>query len=511
MSDLNKKINAADIDAALTVALKDVEKSMSEKTISLEKSVDKRAMGGDQKDETGCESIANPGDDRKGLPKVGAGERAVSKLKGNWAERYPMDAAVEENLEGAIKNSAKAPTREKTYVNKSVEESAEPHMTEKAVGEDSLESKEPMHKAVGEDQSDESSSIVKAADASSSSSSSASKSKKFDFKKKMKKSAVPAEQSASASGAESGAPQLKKSMKLVASAKKHLAKAYEGGSDTELDIAGNRLAEAKDSILKAIKSGEPVTAELVKSINKAAKYFGKALEAFEFDKIEDHCKSVEKSTDYMSKCLNAYDFQKSTTVEKSVTGKNEITFTNKNGKVVAEMTEAQFKQVSKVLGKEGLYKSFLDNVSKEQKATIDAVPVLKSLVSSLKESQDSLRDNLVSASEKDAEFKKSIASALNILAQASTQNASKIEATAAEVAAVKNEPKVRKSIVTEIESPLAEVKKSTIDVAHIGEILLKGMSKGMCNQNVVLAWDVDKDMPEQHKKYIDLCEKIQRS
>jgi hypothetical protein len=118
---------------------------------------------------------------------------------------------------------------------------------------------------------------------------------------------------------------------------------------------------------------------------------------------------------------------------------------------------------------------------------------------------------LVASAQKDAEFKKSMADALNILAKASSLNASKVEATAAEVAALKDEPKVRKSIVTEVASPLADEKKSTITVAHIGEILAKGMSKGICNVNTVLAWDVDKDMPEQHAKYIALCEKIQRS
>jgi hypothetical protein len=502
MSDLKKVINAADLDAAL----QNIEKSFSETKVTLEKSVDKRAMGGDQKVETGNEVISAPGDDRTGLPKVGAGTREVSKLQGNWAERYPMDAAAPGALEAAVADSAKAPTRDKEPVNKSVEQSAEPGS---------------MSKAADADQSSESSKIVKAADASSSYSSmskaadaSDSSSSKSSKKNPFAKAVVPAEKPASETAA-SGAPQLKKSMKLIASAKKHLAKAYEGGSDSELDIAGDRLVEAKTTINKAITSGEAVPAELVKSLNKASKYFGKALASFENDKIEEHVKSVEKADKHMAKALNAFDFKSTSAapIEKSVAApeKNEIKFNHKDGKVVAEMTEEQYKQVQKALNEKGIYKSFLDTLPKEDKATIDAMPVLKSLVDGLKDSQNALRDNLVATAQKDNDFKKSVTEALNLLAKASKQNT-------AEVEKLKSEPQVRKSILTEVKSPLEEVKKPSIDVAQMTEILEKGIRKGICSNMTLLAWDVDKDMigkglldAKDELKYVNLCEKIQRS
>ena len=174
MSDLKKVIKAEDIDAALL----NIEKSFSETKVTLEKSVDARAMGGDQKPETGNEVISAPGDDRNGLPKVGAGTRSESKLQGNFAEKYPMDSSKAEGsgLEQAVADSAKAPTRDKSPVNKSVEQAAEPSQIEKAA-----------------DQSDESSNIVKAADASSSSSSSMKKavdgSSSSSSSKKVKKAA----------------------------------------------------------------------------------------------------------------------------------------------------------------------------------------------------------------------------------------------------------------------------------------------------------------------------------
>jgi hypothetical protein len=496
VSEPKKVINAAEIDAAL----QNIEKSFSETKITLEKSVDKRAMGGDQTPEAGNEVISAPGDDRTGLPKVGAGTREVSKLQGNFAEKYPMDGSAPGGLEAAVAASVKAPTRDKEPVNKAVEQSAEPGSISKAA-----------------DQSSESSKIVKAADASSSSTSSKKKVEKAadasssstSSKKKnpFAKGVVPAEKPASETAA-SGAPQLKKSMKLIASAKKHLAKAYEGGSDSELETAGNRLVEAKTTILKAMKDGESVPAEIVKSLDKAANYFGKALASFENDKIEEHVKSVEKADKHMAKALNAFDF-KSTSVapiEKSVTTeKNEIKFNHKDGKVVAEMTEAQFKQVEKALNEKGLYKSFLDTVSKEQKSTIDALPILKSLVDGLRDSQNSLRDNLVANAQKDNDFKKSVSEALTLLAKASKQNTSEVEA-------LKNVPQVRKSILTEVKSPLEVEVKPAFEKSQVTEIIEKGIRKGICDKMVLLAWDVDKDLPaEYQEKYVKLCEKIQRS
>lgn len=506
MADLKKVIKAEDIDAALA----NIEKSFSESKVTLIKSVDKRAMGGDQKEEAGNEVISAAGDDRKGLPKVGAGTRDVSKLEGNFATRYPMDTDKAEGsgLEEAVKDSAKAPTRDKKVVNKSVEESAEPSKIEKAA-----------------DQSDESSKIVKAADASSSSSSSkkvekavnssassmskavdnssATSSKKNPF---VKKAVVPAEQSA-AKTAESGAPQLKKSMKLIASANKHLAKAYEGGSDSELETAGNRLVEAKTSILKSIEAGEKVPADLIKSLDKAANYFGKALASFENDKIEEHVKAVEKSQKHMLKAIDAYELHKSIVekeISKSVTTSEEIKFNHKDGKVTAEMTEAQFKQVEKALTKDGVYKSFLDTLPKQEKATIDAMPLLKSLVEGLKDSQNALRDNLTAKADNDNEFKKSVSEALTLIGKTAKQ-------TAADLEALKDVPKVRKSILTEVKSPLADEQKPKFEISNISDILIKGMNKGICSRNTVLAWDVDKDLPDYHQKYFDLCEKIQRS
>lgn len=497
MSDPKKVINAADLDAAL----QNIEKSFSETKVTLEKSVDKRAMGGDQTPEAGNEVISAPGDDRTGLPKVGAGTREVSKLQGNFAERYPMDGSAPGGLEAAVADSAKAPTRDKEPVNKAVEQSAEPGS---------------MSKAAKADQSDESSSIVKAADKSDDSSSSkkvekaADKSADSSSKKKnpFEKGVVPAEKPASETAA-SGAPQLKKSMKLIASAKKHLAKAYEGGSDSELETAGNRLIEAKSTILKAMKDGESVPSDLVKSLDKAANYFGKALASFENDKIEEHVHAVEKTNKHIAKALNAYDFKStSAVVEKSVNAPekaSEIKFNHKDGKVVAEMTEEQYKQVSKALNEKGLYKSFMDNVSKEQKSTIDALPILKSLVDGLRDSQNSLRDNLVANAQKDNDFKKSVSEALSILAKNSKQ-------VTADVEALKEVPKVRKSILTEVKSPLDGEKKPEFNKSQITEILEKGIRKGLCNNMVLLAWDVDKDLePEYQAKYVTLCEKIQRS
>ncbi len=496
MAEIKKVIHAADIDAAL----QDIEKSFSESKITLEKSVDTRAMGGSQKSETGNEVISAPGDDRTAKPVVGAGTRSESKLQGNFAERYPLDSTTPGGLEAAVADSAKAPTRDKEVVNKAVEESSK--KVEKAADKsaDSSSKKKENPFAKSADQSDESSSIVKAADKSADSS---SKKKENPFEKAV----VPAEKPASETAA-SGAPQLKKSMKLLASAKKHLAKAYEGGSDSELETAGNRFIEAKQTILKAMKDGEEVSADIVKSLDKAASYFGKALATFENDKIEEHVKAVEKTNKHIAKALNAYDFKStSAVIEKSVTveDKNEIKFTHKDGKVVSEMTEEQYKQVSKALNEKGLYKSFLDTVSKETKSTIDAVPVLKSLIDGLKDSQNSLRDNLVANAQKDNDFKKSVTEALTLLAKSSKQSI-------AEIDALKSEPKVRKSIVTEVKSPLDLKAAPEFNKSQITEILEKGIRKGLCNNMVLLAWDVDKDLePEYQAKYVTLCEKIQRS
>jgi len=478
MSDLKKVIKAEDIDAALL----NIEKSISEKKIVIEKSVDKRAMGGDQKSEAENEVIAAAGDDRKGQTKVGAGTREVSKLQGNFAEKYPMDAAKEGGLEAAIADSVKAPTREKTPVNKAVEQSAEPSEIAKAADQssesssivkaaDASSSYSSMSKAVAS-ASSSSSSMKKAADASSSSTSS----KKNPF---VKKAVVPAEEPASKT-AKSGAPQLAKSIKLIGSANKHLTKAYEGGSDTELDIAGERLVAAKTTILKAITDGEKVSAEIVKSFNKSAKYFGKALASFENDKIEEHVKAVEKSQKYMLKAINAYDLVKSVAVEEKV--------------------------VEKSTASENFYKSFLKSAPVvELKSTKDEItPVLKSLVKTIENSQKVFQTSLTEKTEKENDFKKSVTDAVTILSKSVKQNI-------ADLAAINEKPNVRKSVLTEVASPLADEKKNSIEISHVADILLKGMQKGLCGQNVLLAWDVDKDLPEYQEKYLKLCEKIQRS
>jgi hypothetical protein len=366
-------------------------------------------------------------------------------------------------------------------------------------------------KAVDKDQKSEESKVVKAADKSADSSES-----KKPFEKAADKSAdssavdkavTPKEKSAEESGASSGAPQLHKSIKLINSAKKHLVKAYEGGSDTELDIAGNRIIEAKTEVLKAMKAGETVPEDMVKSLDRAASYYGKALASFENDNIEEHVKCVEKAQKHMLKAVNAYELQKSqaAVVEKSVTA------THKDGKVTMEMTAEQFKGLEKALAKENLYKSFTDKIPAKQQAEIDAVPILKSLVSGLNESFTVLKDNLQASSEKEGEFKKSVSEAIGLLAQSNKQ-------LQADVEKLKDTPNVRKSVVTEVKSPLDTPEKTAFDASKVEDILNKGVRKGICSQMVLLAWDVDKDMigkglldPRDEQKYINLCEKIERS
>jgi hypothetical protein len=454
MADPKKSFSAEDLDAAM----RQIEKSISETAVVVEKSVDKRAMGGAVESQVG--EISGAGDDRTGLPKVGDGTREVSKLQGNFAERYPMDSPKAEGdaLAAAKADSAKPVERDKEPVNKSTEAPAEPGETEKAVDKekkDEESSKPPFLKSADSDDEGE-------------------------------------------DGKDDG--KVEKSIRLIKSAAKHLSKAYEGGSDGELTTAGNRLVAAKQNLLKSIASGENVPAELVKSLDNASACYGEALAAFDNDDINAHCKAVEDSQSYMLKALNAYEVK--TPVVKSISS---VKFTHKDGRVYAEMTEEQYGQVEKALTAKGLYKSFLSSMPRAEQKTIDATPILKSLVDGLKTSFDSLQDNLQSKESGDREFKKSVVGALEVFAKSNKQ-------LLADVEALKSTPNVRKSVVTMVPSPLGAENKPAISKGLVTEILEKGMQKKICGMKELLAWDVDKDLtPEIPQKYVDLCERIQRS
>ena len=333
---------------------------------------------------------------------------------------------------------------------------------------------------------------------------------------KMEKAVAPKEQSAASSGSESGAERLKvtkgitkecmsKAIDLINSAKKHLTKAFEDGSDTDLDTTGKRLISAKESILKAIESGEKVAPEVTARLDKAARYFGKALETYEREDAEGHVKAVNKTQKHMSKAIEAYqEFEKSletTPIKKE--NPAELKLVKQGDKYVMEMTEDQAALVRKSLVKDNLYKSLETSIPEETKKTIDAVPAIKELFKSLAESNDSLRDVIADKSEKDRDFRKSVVEALDTLSRGVKQALGDVEE-------LKATPKLRKSVVSVVESPKAEDKDaSTFDRSMITATLEKGLQSNLITVPTFLAWDVDKDLPEVPEKYIQMCKEIE--
>jgi hypothetical protein len=316
----------------------------------------------------------------------------------------------------------------------------------------------------------------------------------------MKKGVVPEEKSAEDSGSVSGSPRLavNKAIDCITSAHKHLTKAFEDGSEKDLDRAGEKLIEAKKNVTKALKDGDTVDAMTMKSLEKAGKYYMKALETYEKEDAEGHIKSVNKAIKHMSKAIAG-----TPEIKKSVDA-TELHFVRKDGKVVLEMTEAQYADVHKSLSKDNLYKSLENTISEETKKTIDAVPMIKSLFADLAKSNDSLRDAILDKSDKEKEFKKSVGEAIDVIG-------TNLKKVTDEIESLKSKPNARKSVVSVVESPLA---KSTdageeFDAARIDASLERGLAKGLIDVKTVLAWDIDRSTPESYAGYAEICKSIE--
>ncbi|MDD5068964.1 MAG: hypothetical protein PHN89_05225 [Candidatus Pacebacteria bacterium] len=483
-------VNPADIDKALENLQA---KAGVEETINLEKSmtVEKRAMGGATKNEE--DPSTDKGRDPKKVKNPEVGRHPASKKSGNFAEQWKGAKGLENAAkeDGVHKNPL--PNR---GMSKAVDGSAD-----SAKSPASASSSKKVEKAVD------------GSAGSAKSPASASSSKKMEKgcdaspasaspKKEMEKAVVPAEEASAASGSASGASKLadvKKAIGFISSAHKHLTKAFEDGSEKDLDKAGNRLLSAKKEILKALEGGVEVNPRVTEKLNKAADYFCKALETYEKEDQEGHVHAVNHARSNMEKAIDA-----GTVIEKSVEADSALRFVKKDGKMVLEMTEDQYKQVYKSLSKDNLYKSLENEIPEDTRKAIDAVPMIKDLFKSLTASNDSLRDAIVDSKEKDRDFKKSVTDTVSILGE----NLKKL---AEDIDGLKGKPNPRKSVVTVIESPLAKSMESEtgMDRNKISAILEKALDAKLIDIKTYLAWDVDKDMPETHEAYAGLCKSIE--
>jgi hypothetical protein len=480
MSDKNKLSGEA-IDLAIQKL--QMQKSVDD-TVVLEKGmvVDKRAMGGATTTEDD-ESKTDVGREQKNVKNPELGRLPQSNLSGNFATKYKEG----NGLSDAEKENAKNPEPDRG-LSKAVEKEDE-KKDEKS--EESADSK--MEKAFPED-------LKKKDDESSDSD--------------VKKAVAPAEESSASNGSESGAPRLgkvvnkgmSKAIGLIASAQKHLTKAFEDGSDKDLDITGRRLISAKEEILKSIGAGEKISNEVVESLDKSARYFGKSLETYEKEDAEGHIKAIGKTQKHMTKAIEAYQsFEKSLEAKPVETPRGELKFVRQNGKVVLEMNEDEAALVRKSLQKDNLYKSLENDIPEESKKTLDASPMLKSLFSAVVKSNDNLRDVVADRSEKDRDFRKSVTEALEVLGKGVKQAMEGVEK-------ISSTPNLRKSIVSVVESPkteAAEPTPGTMDKQLIEVMLEKGLKAQLIDVQTFLAWDVDKAMDVVPEKYIAICKSIE--
>jgi len=468
---MDKQLTPADIDKALA----DIQAKANAPEANLEKgmTVDKRAMGGDTKDEE--DPSTEKGRKLKDVKNPEVGRIPASKKSGNFAEQWKSAKGLE--------NAAK---EDGVHKNPEPNRGLSKAVDEKSAASASASSSNPADKA------------------SASSSKPEIKKSKEDNSSSLDKAVVPAEESSAASGSASGASELskvsvKKSMNLIESAHKHLTKAFEDGSEADLDKAGRRLISAKKEILKALSCGATVNDRVMNKLNKAADYLCKAFETYENEDAKGHVHAVNRARRNMEKAIEAGKI-----VEKSLDAKP-LSFTKKDGKVVLEMTEDQYKEVRKSLVDGNLVPSIENKISEEARKTIDAVPAIKELFKSLVESNDSLRETIENKKDSEREFRKSVADTVSILG-------AKVKETAAALEAISNKPQDRKSVVSVVESPLAksiDINNTEMSRDRISIVLEKGLDAKMVDIKTYLAWDVDKDMPETHEKYVALCKSLE--
>lgn len=472
---MSDKLNPSDVDKALA----DLQaKANAPEAGNLEKgmTVDKRAMGGDTTKEE--DPSTDKGRELKNVKNPEVGRIPASKKSGNFAN----DWKSAKGLENAAKEDG-------------VHKNPEPNRgLSKAVEASASSSKKSASAS-------SSKKVEKAVEASASSS---KKMEKNYSASSMAKAVVPAEESASASGSASGASALnvKKSVDFIESAHKHLTKAFEDGSEADLDKAGRRLLSAKKEILKALEGGAKVNDRMVSKLNKAADYFCKSLETYENDDQNGHVHAVNRARRNMEKAIEA-----GRSFEKSLEADKALNFVKKDGKVILEMDEKQYREVKKSLVGSNLVKSVENQISEDARKTIDAVPVIKELFKSLTESNDSLREAIQDKSNGDREFKKSVADTVTLLGSQVKELSGKLDG-------IENKSTGRKSVVSVVESPLAKsVDGDGISAEmgrdRIGLILEKGLDAKLVDVKTYLAWDVDKDIPEEHAKYVSLCKSIE--
>lgn len=522
MSDKMKKemLTPEDVDKALL----EVKKSIEGEKVTLKKAiVDPRAQGG-----------ATSTQDDHSTPDTGrkteVAELPQSKSKENFATKYPMDKNKAEGsaLSEAIDNSAivKISDKQKRGLTKAVDEKSSASSSSKSSASSKASPKKVKKGMAGSASSASSKSPVKkAVDGDS----------KVSPDGKSGNSATPKEAPASASGSASGASRLsvKKSVgkytartiEFIDSAKRHIEKAFNDGSGKDLNIAGERLVEANKAITKAVKHGETVPQNVTERVVKAAKYFSKAIQAYEADNAEDHINAVEKTNYNLSKALSNYGaFEKSLTAEKkeekplAKSVDTEVTFTKEGDKyVMTPMDENTFKEVKKALNEKGLCKS-LENELSEEKKVLEATPLLKGIVSKLANSHDSLKDAILSDKEDNREFKKSMLRTFEAMVNLQKQ-------TREELDALKNTAKIRKSVTSPVTSVYEDggnkvdgrVERSeTGDILYkgvaVGDILSKGVEKNLVSTREVLAWDVDKNYVDSiPENIVNICERIQGS
>lgn len=467
---MSDKLIPSDIDKALA----DIQAKANGSNLEKGMTVDKRAMGGDTKAEE--DPSTDKGRSEKNVKNPEIGRLPASKKSGNFANDWKSAKGLENAAkeDGVHKNPE--PNR---GLSKAVEGSASASSSKKSAASASASSSKKVEKAV---------------EASASSS-------------KMEKAVTPPEENSAASGSASGASELskvsvKKSIDFIESAHKHLTKAFEDGSEADLDKAGRRLISAKKEILKALECGVKVSDRMVSKLNKAADYFCKSLETYENEDAEGHVHSVNRARRNMEKAIEA-----GKTVEKSLEADAPLNFVKKDGKVFLEMTESQSKEVRKSLVGSKLVKSIENTISEDARKTIDAVPAIKELFKSLTESNDSLRETIQDKHNADREFKKSVADTVSLLGEKVKDLSGKLEG-------IENQPKGRKSVVSVVESPLAKSVEGDGVSAEMGKdrisiILEKGLDAKLVDVKTYLAWDVDKDIPEEHAKYVHLCKSLE--
>ncbi len=471
-------LSPSDVDAALL----EVRKSIESEKITIEKAVvDARANGGETKTEPDFSSGGGRKD--KEVP-------ATRGVDGNFATKYqtgnePLAAAVAENAKNDDPNRG---------LTKAVDEKSSASSVAKAVDEkSSASSKSSVKKAMSSSSSD-----------SSASSASDKKFKKFKKFKKALDDKSSASSKSSVAKAVDPNENVKKSIEHITEAQKSITKAYENGSANDLNVAGEHLISAKQAITKAIAGGEEVSKDTLYRLDKSAKYFSKAIEAYENDDMEGHAAAIAKTEKNISKALGTAvkeEVKVEAPIVKSVD--TEVTFVKEGDKYVAAMDEATFNKVSKALNEKGLYKSLGDTLTEEKK-TIEATPILKGLVDKLSSSHDSMRDAFLDAKENDRSFKKALLKSFEALSD-------KLTSTTAEVEALKATPKLRKSVTTEVKSPLdAGNAGVTFSKSMVSDILAKGVANGQVDTRTVLAWDVDKDyVDEVPAGLVEICNRIQ--